>query len=202
MVQFCLCLGPKGKSVQPPGALEVPAVPCIIPLLWRSAPLHTHACCWLTCCMTPITKTILHKLQPAHRLHRWLPWHTHISHCQVLLLICTVHKPEACVYIVAQKSDWSHLCNCVVPSKQNVKLTKEYVPPLLPLPVVFFFSSEWNKTQFFVDCMGKKSQTDYSLLFPTMERASLKMSAWKATGTDMVNNGWYWFSSPVLFFCI
>lgn len=123
-----------------------------------------------------------------------------ISHCQVLLLICTVHKPEARVYIVAQKLDRSHLCNCVVPSKQNVKLTTEYVPPLLPLHIVFFLSSKWNKTQVFFDCMGKKSQTDYSLLFPTMERASLKMSAWKATGTDMVNNGWYWFSSPVLFF--
>lgn len=37
------------------------------------------------------------------------------------------------------------------------------------------------------------------LLFLTMERVSPKMSPFKAAGIDIVNNGWYWFSSPVIF---
>lgn len=73
--------------------------------------------------------------------------------------------------------------------------------PLFPLPSAFFLSSEWNKAQLFTDCLGGKSETDYFFFFIVISNngESHKMSTLKATGIDIVNNEWYWFSSLVIF---
>lgn len=159
-----------------------------------------------TYCVTPITKTI------PHSLHIWQPrnmgpWRFHIAVPGVEI---AVYEPKGCanVYVVGQKQknttpnlDRSHLCHCIVLWEQNVKHTKEHAAALLPLPLAFSLGSEWNKAQLLPECLGGKSETDSSimlLLFPTMEKASHKMSTLKATGPDIVNDGWYWFSSPVI----
>lgn len=178
MGQFCYCLGHKGKSVWPPQASEVLAScsPLIIPRLWRSAPLHTHA----PCQPDPLD-------DPNHQNNAASPAAEHIDctdewvqiwaledfqlhDAGFVIQICAgARRMCQCLHSGPEKStdpnlDWSHLCHCIVLSEQSVRRTKQHILPLLPLPPAFFPGSEWNTAQLFAHCLGGKSETDFFIV--------------------------------------
>lgn len=172
IAEFCYCLGPKGESVQPPRASTELASCCpwIIPLLWRSAPLHTAAPVSARPTVWPQSPKQYCILCTYDNLEIWAPEDFTLQH---LVLNRTVHEPKGCanVYVVAQKKkilipnfERSHLCHCIVLCEQNVKHTKEHTAPLLPLPLAFSLRFQWNKAQCLPECMGGKSETDISIV--------------------------------------
>lgn len=155
---LCYCFRPRAESVRAPRGSTVLATcrPWVILLLWGSARLHTAVpvSAWPTA-WPQSSKQCCILCSEARRPHRRLPqtiWASKISHGGVIVHI-------ASVYIVAQKKShiptwgWSILSHYIVLSD-----TENTIRPSFPLPWVFFLGSEWNKTQFFPECLVGKRQ--------------------------------------------